>query len=138
MVEEKKDKGFVTGAEVTLKEIELKVNRANEEQVDKITFKTDKGDITWKPKVHKNTYEGGFKVQKTKAMERDYLPAKLKKMAEMLADRGQLKVNVNYHWWNTEQDGVPVSYRFIQSVKTFEDWVVVDDTPKEEPVELVK
>lgn len=134
MPEEEKDKGYVEGAEAILKEVELKVNRHNDEQVDKVIFHTDGGDITWKPKREKTGFEGGFKVVKSIPMEKDLLPKKLIEMANLCHDNGQLKIKVFYNWWKTEQDNNEVTYRFMTSETTFEKWEILDKKPVTETV----
>jgi len=139
MVEEKKEKEFVKAQEMQLNEVELKVNRQNDEQVDKIIFHMShmdrKIDITWKPKISKDSFEGGFKVNKIIPMERGLLPKKLVEMATQCSEKGHCKVKVNYHVWNTEQDGSPVTYRFITSGKTFDEWEVLDKGTEQEKIE---
>ena len=127
MVEDQKDKGFAKDVETTLKEIELKVNRNNEDVIDKVTFKTSGGDITWKPKIAKTAYEGGFKVNKTVPMERDMLPKKMVELANITSDKGPVKLKICYNWWKTEQDGNPVTYRFIISEGVFGKWEILDN-----------
>ncbi len=129
MVEEKKEKDFVKAAELQVNEVELKVNRNNEDMVDKVIFhalgKGDvKLDITWKPKIVKETFEGGFKVSKTVPMERGLLPEKLMEIAALCSEKGHCNVKANYHVWNTEKDGQPVTYRFITWESTFNEWEI--------------
>lgn len=132
MVEE--EKGFIEDREKTITEIELKVNRNNEEQVDKIIFHSADGKITWKPKVTKETFEGGFKVVRQVCMERELLPKKLVEMAQICSEQGSCKAKVAYNWWKTEQDGKMETYRFIQSMKTFDKWEIIKNVVKEESV----
>lgn len=138
MVEEQKDKGFVEDREVTVSTIELKVNRNNEEVIDKITLETNKGNITWKPKVSKTTYEGGFKVLNVVSMEKDLIPKILQEIAAISNERGTCKVKLSYTWWKTEQDGEKVTYRFITSAKTLEKWKILSESPKEEKVSEIE
>ena len=140
MVEEQKEKDFVKAAELQVNEIELKVNRNNEDMIDKVIFHTTgvgavKLDITWKPKIVKDSFEGGFKVSKTVAMERGALPKKLMEIAMICSEKGHCKVKANYHVWNTEKDGQPVTYRYITYEKTFNDWEIVETPVASETVQ---
>jgi len=128
------EKGFIEDRETTITEIELKVNRNNEEQVDKIIFHRPDGKITWKPKITKESYEGGFKVVKQVAMERDMLPKKLTEMAMICSEQQRCKAKVSYNWWKTEMDGKMETYRFILSEKTFDKWEIIKTEVKEETV----
>jgi len=133
-VEEQKNKGFAKDIVTVLKEIELKVNQYNKEQIDKLTFKTAGGDITWKPKQVKTSYEGGIKVVSKIPMEKGFLPEKLVKMANLLQDQGTVKLKVSYNWWKTEQDGHEVVYKFILSEETFNDWELLEEKTETEEV----
>ena len=133
MVEEDK-KGFVDGKETVIKEVELKVNRNNEEQVDKIIFHKADGNITWKPKITKESFEGGFKVTKQVAMERDILPKKLVEIANICSEKGTCKVKASYNWWETNADGGKVIYRFMTGQKTFDSWEIVKEETKVEEI----
>ena len=136
MVEEKKDKGYVDGSEMTIKEVVLKVNRNNDQEVEKVIFEaTEDKKITWKPKVEKSSYQGGFKVLHTVPMERDMLPKKLQEMAMICSEKGQCKVKAFYNWWETEQDGNKVTYRFMTSQRTFDKWEIIKEEVKTEEVE---
>ena len=134
MVEEQKEKGFVKDREITVTEVELKVNRNNAQAIDKITFICGTGNITWKPSVSKINYEGGFKVESKVSMERDMIPKKLSEIAMICSEQKECKVKASYNWWKTEQDGQLVTYRFILSEKTFENWEIIKTEVKEEQI----
>ena len=133
MVEEDK-KGFVEDKEIVITEVELKVNRNNEDQVDKVIFHSNNGIITWKPKITKETYEGGFKVVKQIPMERDMLPKKLIEIAIISSEQKECKVIACYNWWETEAEGGKVIYRFMTSTKTFDKWEIIKEEVKEEQI----
>jgi len=105
MVETTDEKGFVEDREATLKEVELKVNQNNPEQVDKVIFHTAGGKVTWKPKLDKTSYEGGFKIAKKVPMEKDMLPDLFKQMAMQCNEKGQVQIKLAYNYWKTEVDG---------------------------------
>ncbi len=128
MVEERK--GYQEAEELTLTAIELKVNQKNDELIDKITFRSKEKDITWKPKITKQTFRDGFKVSETIQMEYTFLPEKLKEMAKIVQEQGSVKVKASYSWWETEADGSKVIYRFINATSVFDKWVIVKAEPE--------
>ena len=132
MVEEKK--GFVDGVEVIVSTVEVKTNQRNNQQIDKITLITNKGNITWKPKCNKVEFQGGFKIINTVPMELDLLPPKLNEIAMACNEQGQCKVKIYYSYWETEQDGSLVTYRFITSQKTLDKWEIIKEEVKTETV----
>ena len=75
-----------------------------------------------------------FKVSKTVAMERGLLPDKLMKIAALCSEKGHCNVKANYHVWNTDKDGQPVTYRYITYEKTFNDWDIQDSAVPSEVV----
>lgn len=131
-MEEKKE--FIEGAEVIVSTVELKMNSRNPDSIDKVTFISDKGNITWKPKIQRSHYEGGFKVTETVAMEKDFIPEKLSNIAQIANETGKVKLKVCYHTWQTEMDGNPITYRFILSLKQFEEWEIIKEEVKTETV----
>ena len=134
MVEINEEKGFVENVETTIKEVELQVNQHNEEQINKIVVKTGGGNITWKPKVKKESFEGGFKVVRAVPMEKPFIPKILTEIATLCTDKGQIRAKVSYTYWKTEKDGQPITYRFINSEKILEKWEILDEEFKTEEV----
>jgi len=128
------ERGVIKDREVVLKEIEIKTNPHNPEQIDKIIFSTDGGNITWKPKYTKSSYEGGIKITSTVPMEKGVLPPKLLELARAISDQGQIRVKACYEYWKTMADGQPVTYRYIRSTKALETWEIIKDTVQTENI----
>lgn len=127
-------KKYVENAEIIVSEVQIKVNQRNEQQVDKLTFVSDKGNITWKPKLQKSQFQGGLKVIRTVPMEMDLLPKKLREIGMICQEKGHCKLKVCYTLWETEADGTKAIYRFITSEKTFDKWEILNEKPEEEVV----
>lgn len=129
--EEVKDHDYMEGVEVEITEIEVRPDKLNPEEVQQVRIHTNKGDITYRPKVEKTEHRKGLVIKRKVACLIDDLPEKLTKMAELIAQHGKITVNVAYSIWNTDKDGEAVTYRFIQGAKTLDQWVILDTgTPK--------
>ena len=124
MTDEKQQNEFAEKVEVTLKNI--RVDMFDGEAIKKITFETDKGNVTWKPKVDKKTFQGGLELHNLEAMKITAIPDKLAKMASGVQDEGTVDLEICYAIFNKEVDGEEVSYRYIQSLKTFDKWIIKD------------
>jgi len=133
--QELKERDYMEGVEVQINEIEVQTSKLDREQVEKIRFHTNKGDITYKPKVERTENRNGLLIKRREACLIDDLPEKITNMANMIAKSGTITVVVAYSIWNTEKDGEAVTYRFIQGAATLAKWHVVDSgTPKVERV----
>ena len=75
----------------------------------------------------------GLPITKVVQCNFEELPQKLFDLLNELNKLGTLKVKATYHVWNTEKDGSPVTYRFIQG-NMFDKWEVVKSEIKEEKV----
>ena len=117
---EKSENEFVEKAEVVLKSIKLELGENQE--IRRIRFITDKGDITWKPFLMKTKWISGFDCTVKESMSFDDVPKKLKKWANEIQDEGQMKVKVSYAIFKKEVDGEMQQYRYISSEKTFDSW----------------
>ncbi len=129
------EKKYVENVEVVVTEVQVKTNQRNEQKVDKLTFVTDKGNITWKPKQEKSQFQGGLKVISTIPLEMDLLPKKLHKIGIACQEKGHCKMKVCYTLWETEVDGTKTIYRFITSEKQFQKWEIINEEPTQEVVE---
>lgn len=119
------DKGFNTDIEVSINAIEEQVNAYDE--IEKIIFGTSKGNITYKPKTESVEFRDGIKRKKLVKAKHEDLPEFVKKLGNLINSNGNAKVLVAYNYWKTEKDGEPITYRFILSAKTFEQWKILDD-----------
>ena len=133
--EEPKEHDYMEGVEVDITEIEVRTARENPEEVSQVRFHTNKGDITYKPKIEKTEHRKGLAIKRKVSCFIDDLPEKITKMADLIAKNNKITVNVAYSTWNTEKDGESVTYRFIQGASTLEKWIVVNaGEPKTEKV----
>ena len=132
-MEAEKDKGFVKAVEVDITKVLVEEGREAGE-AKKITFETSKGNITWKPKDDKTEYRDGLAIQRKVPSLIEDLPQKVKDIGKEIIDKGKCVVLVNYNWWETNQDGEAVTYRFITSKKTLDDWKIIKEEVKEEIV----
>lgn len=118
---EKKEQGendYVKDAEVTLKNI--RIDKMDGERIGKITFETEKGNITWKPKVDHKEFQNGMEIHEKLIMKVSELPEKLLKIASTLQEKGTLRLKVSYALFTTERDGEEVTYRYIPSLKVLD------------------
>ena len=125
---------IVKDAEVILKGIELEMNPQNQDEVKRIRFKTDKGDITWKPKMQKTQLMDGLKIQRTQSMELGDLPKKLSTWGTQLSDVGSIKLKIQYTKMVADVDGCDTVYRFITAEKTFDRWEEVKSSSNEDEI----
>ena len=107
-------------------EIEVKPASDNPEEVIQVRFHTNKGEITYKPKVEKIEHRKGLTIKRKVPCLIDDLPEKIPKMSELIAKHAKITVCVAYTAWHTEKDGEPKIYRFLQGAATLEKWVIVD------------
>lgn len=134
--EEKKEHEAAKDVEIIVTSVETELLTGSNQAIKRMKFVSDVGDITWKPKITKSEYQGGIKVLQTLPMEIDLIPKKVHEIGTSCQEKGRCKVKATYQIWNTTQDGKPVTYRFIGSLKMFEKWEVLDDPAT--PVETVK
>ena len=127
-----KETKFAEGVDVNITGVEVETNNFNPELVNKIRFKTDKGDITWKPKVQKSKFLSGLKVLSSEQMNIGELPDSILKIGRIISEKGNLNMKVNYTVMEDVVDGEKKVYRFITSQKTFDKWAILPDEPVEE------
>ena len=124
--QEKKEYEYVDGVEVEITEIEVIPTSDNPEEVHQIRFHTNKGDITYKPKIEKIEHRKGMAIKRKIACLIDDLPEKIPKMSELIAKHAKITVSVSYTAWTTEKDGEPKVYRFLQGAAVLEKWIILD------------
>lgn len=132
--QERKERDYAEGVEVKVNSVEVKTMFANQEQVAKITFVTDKGNITYKPKVEKVEHRNGLTIKRTEECSIDDIPKKVIEVSQEISDKGYAIVLVAYSVWNTDKDGQPVTYRFVQGGATLEKWKILKETVATEEV----
>ena len=135
-MDENKEMNFVKDVEVSLKKIECESNPNNNQEVKRLRFIFDKFDVTWKPKIQKTRKVAGIEVTDIVPADLDNLPEKLKDISTALNEEGILKMKIKYTKLDTKNaEGEPVTYRFITSEKTLNDWERLstkEETVKEE------
>ena len=126
-MDENKKMEYVSSKEVVLTGISAK--KAKDSEVcEKLTFRTNIGDITWKPKQIKKTFQNGIEVEQVVPYEIGLLPKKVEEWGKLLAEKGHLRVTVDYTKMTVDKDGGLAEYRFITSEKTLVDkWVLRED-----------
>lgn len=103
--------------------------------VGKISFITDGGSITWKPKVDRSVYQEGFKVTTQTKATMDELPDNVKEMAKTTTEKGFCNVKAVYMVWDKMQDGQPVQIVFVNGFKQMLQWEIIKEEIKQEAVE---
>ena len=130
-----KEKDFVDGVEVTLSVVTVETNPKNNVEVSKVIFETNKGNITFKPKISRSTFQDGLKIVVKEPITVGEVPDKVREIGRIAAEKGRVKVLVSYNVWNTEKDGEPITYRFITSEKTLDTWKIIPEEIVEEKIE---
>ena len=131
-MEKDKKMDFVKNAEVTVSGIEIETDPNNSENVKRIRFVTDKGNVTWKPKITEKRFVGGIIVLSKVPMRIISLPQKLEEMSKLLQMDGTIKLRISYSTLEAEKDGIVTLYRFIMSEKSFNDWEILPKTKQKE------
>lgn len=133
---ERKENDYAEGIEVGVSSVEVETSSLNKEEVTRITFVTDKGKITYKPKVAREEYREGMKIKSVVSCFISDLPDKIKEIAKEANEKGKAKVIVAYSIWNTIKDGEEVTYRYIKGAAMLEKWKLLKEGIKEESINL--
>ena len=128
MTEDNKTTEFCKEVPVTLTGIEIETNPQDILEVKRIRFESSKGDITFKAKVEKEHFQDGIKIKSIVPIKINEIPEEIKNVAKSIQEKGSVKMNVNYSLMKTEVDGEPKEYRFITSMKTFNEWKIIPTT----------
>ena len=137
-MEEDKKTEQVKDKTIIITSVELESNPNNPAEINRVRFKADIGDITWKPKMEDIKYIDGLKQIGKKPATIEGLPSIIKLMGKTIQTKGSIKFrNVSYMVMNTvDAENTPVKYRFINSEKILEKWEIVLPEPViEEKVE---
>lgn len=121
---EQKEKDYAKGMDLIVSSIQVLTDPKNAAIVSKVVIKTDKGDITHKPKIEKKQFQNGIEVISRTEPCIDDLPQIIKDIAKVVSETGKCEVVGAYSIWNTEKDGEPVTYRFVQGEKMLNEWVI--------------
>lgn len=113
--------------QVNITSVEVETSNLNPSLVNRIRFKTSKGDITWKPKIQRTKFVSGLKVLTSEQMDVTELPDSVLKIGQIISEKGGLNMNVCYTVMEDEVDGEKKVYRFITSQKTFDRWSILPD-----------
>ena len=128
-MEEKKEPKKVTKQQLVVQMVELKED--NDGNIQKVIFVTDKGNITYKPKIGDEGFEDHYKIHRPmKPCRRSDLTPFMNELAKMAHIEGKASVLGSYMVWETKDaDNNDVIYRFVQGNKMFEEWsfTKVDD-----------
>lgn len=130
---EQKEKEFAKDVEIEVNKIEM--SQGKEQEIVKVTFVTNKGKVTWKPKVEEVEMVRGIEIKKTVPASFDKLPQRLFDIQNEINSKGVAKVKASYSIWNTTVDNEPVTYRFILGTKMFESWELVKEDTQPEQVQ---
>ncbi len=121
------EKEFVNDAEIVVSKVLLETNPKEPEEVNRVVMETEKGRITYKPKIEKTEFRDGFQITRKQPCKYTEMPLLLLDIAKQIQKTSRCKVKASYNVWNTEQDGSPVTYRFIQSEKTLDKWEILKE-----------
>jgi hypothetical protein len=129
MEEEKKNIEQVKNKKITVTCIELESNPNNENQINKFRFKTDIGDITWKPKIDKIDYINGLKRISKIPMDTGNIPPFIVDIGKIIGEKTKVIIEgVSYMVMKTKDaEGDDVTYRFFTSEKYIESWKIVQE-----------
>ena len=109
---------------VTVTDMVIDMDLREKTEISRISFETNKGRITYKPKISKEVYEGALKIRNEKRAKLSDLPQIITTIGEKLRDGGKCEVTASYFAWNTYKDDEPVTYRYVPSGNVLDKWVV--------------
>jgi len=120
---------YIKDAELKIVAVELKLFNGSED-IEKVSFETNKGLLTWKPKLERSTMEKGVKIKEMSSMTKVEFMA-LKKTTELLNEinmNGSANVKISYGTMEAEKDGQVVTYRFLRFLSQYDDMEVLKET----------
>ena len=118
-----KEREFAKDVELSITGVEVLTNQKVPEEVAKLVFETADGElISYKPKRNVETFRDGLKIITVEPSLIADLPTVVKEIGKEVMARGVAKVKASYGVWNTEADGKPVTYRFVQGSKMMDGW----------------
>jgi len=129
MTEEHKERDFVEEAKVRIVGVQVITNPYDPEEVKRIVFETDKGQITHKPKMAVEEFRNGIQFCSIKNTTVDKLPRIVNLIGRQIQLNNFVNAIVCYSIWNTEKDGAPVTYRFVQYGSQLEKWRLQTEEP---------
>jgi len=120
-----KERDYAKDVELTVLAVEVVTSLKDSEKIEKIIFKTNKGNITHKPKVDTSEFREGIKVLKKTSPYFAEMPEIVKELGRQLQINPSVKVKGSYAIWNTEADGEKVTYRYVQYATELNSWVII-------------
>lgn len=127
---------FVEEKNHILMEIKLEINDLKPNEIDRIIFVIDDGQITWKPKITKEEYFEGLKKVSSKKMSIENIPNKLKEIGNFLKLNSKMRVLACYNIMTVTEDNETKSYKFLKSIKEFDKWAFNFEKIKDDPSEV--
>jgi len=131
---ETKERDYADSIKIEVTGVEVQTNMNNVEEVKKVVFETNKGSISYKPKIAKQEYRDGLKIGSIVPALVDDIPDIIRSIAKEASNKGKCIVTASYHIWNTEKDGEPVTYRYVQGSTMLDKWKIEEQTNTEEQV----
>jgi len=125
------EREFAKQVKIEIKDVSFKMDRTGD-KVEKVVLEVVDGNrITYKPKVTVEERFKGIKIIKETACALDQVPKRIMEIGAEVNSKGTATVLANYHIWNTTQDGMPATYRYIMGLKMLNEWSIVKDAPIE-------
>jgi hypothetical protein len=126
-MEDKKESEFIKGAEIIITGVEAIAHFKDEQKIEKVIFKTDKGDITHKPKVEDSNFVESIKVKTKTQPYIQELATVIKDIARICQLKGHCKVKGDYSILTVEKDGQKETYRFVQYPSQLDRWLIIPE-----------
>lgn len=115
----------IEGKKVEIKKVTADMDFFDETKVKKMTFETDKGNITFKPKTTKTELKLGIETNFKAQCTIDQVPQIIKDIAAEINTKGSVQAIVHYIKGEMEYDGETKTYRWVQGDKMIESWKII-------------
>jgi len=129
-METKTETKHVTDVEMQITNMKWEVAKG------RLVIETDKGRITCRPKRESKVMVKGLETIDTVPMTIEDLPERVFEFMRIINEKGSIKVKGSYQCFDTENDGNAVTYRFLNSIKQFESWILVNGINSPSPITL--
>lgn len=134
-METEKNRSYVKDKEVVITAVEVETANMSIDEVKKIRFVTNVGDITFKPKVFTTKIINGLQVKHKDFMKLSQIPDKIKEISQKCMQIGQVSMKVEYATFESEDaEGQPAIYRYVMYQSQIDKWVFLDNETKEENI----
>jgi len=111
----------VENVQIVITKVSVDLNPRDPKLVDKVSFKTEKGDITFRPKETVSEFQEGIEINKVESLKLANLPQKIKDIASACSEKGKKEVKGSYSALTKTVDNEKVTYRYIYA-KDLENW----------------